>query len=125
MLEITDVARDKIKEVLSENSGKYLRIAIEAGWGGPRLGLALDELKENEETIQVNSIDLLMSDNVKSSADGNTIDYIQSTEGEEGFVIGIPGQTDCEGCSCWCLLISVMLLLWVVAGSIPAAATCF
>jgi Fe-S cluster assembly iron-binding protein IscA len=31
MLEITDVARDKINEVLSENSGKYLRIAIEAG----------------------------------------------------------------------------------------------
>ena len=110
MLEITDEARDKINEVLSENAGKYLRITIEAGWGGPRLGLALDELKENEETIQVNSIDLLMSDNVKSSADGNTIDYIQSTEGE-GFVIGIPGQTGCEDCSCWCLLINVMLLL--------------
>ena len=31
MLAITDVARDKIKEVLSENSGKYLRIAIGAG----------------------------------------------------------------------------------------------
>jgi len=31
MLEITDVARDKIKEVLSEYPGKYLRIAIEAG----------------------------------------------------------------------------------------------
>jgi len=31
MREITDVARDKIKEVLSENSGKYLRIVIEPG----------------------------------------------------------------------------------------------
>jgi len=31
MLEITDVARDKIKEVLSENLGKYLRIAMEPG----------------------------------------------------------------------------------------------
>jgi len=31
MLEITDVARDKIKEVLSRNAGKYLRITIEAG----------------------------------------------------------------------------------------------
>ncbi len=99
MLEITDVARDKIKEVLSENSGKYLRIAIEAGCGGPRLGLALDELKENEETTQVNGIDLLISDEVKSYTDGNTINYIPSTDGE-GFVIDKPGQTGCTGCSC-------------------------
>ena len=99
MLEITDVARDKIKEVLSENSGKYLRIAIEAGCGGPRLGLALDELKENEETTQVNGIDVLISDEVKPHSDGSTINYIQSTDGE-GFVIDQPGQTGCTGCSC-------------------------
>ena len=99
MLEITDVARDKIKEVLSENSGKYLRIAIEAGCGGLRLGLALDELKENEETTQVNGIDLLISDEVKPYSDGSTINYIQSTDGE-GFVIDQPGQTGCTGCSC-------------------------
>jgi len=107
MLEITDVARDKIKEVLSENSGKYLRIAIEAGWGGPRLGLALDELKENEKTTQVNGIDLLISDEAKPYSDGNTIDYIQSTDGE-GFVIDKPGQTGCTGCSCWYSLTSAM-----------------
>ena len=99
MLEITDVARDKIKEVLSENSGKHLRIPIEAGCGGPRLGLALDELKDNEETTQVNGIDLLISDEAKPYSDGNTIDYIQSTDGQ-GFVIGKPGQTGCTGCSC-------------------------
>ena len=110
LLEITDAARDKIKEVLSANTGKHLRITIEAGWGGPRLGLALDELKENEETIQVNGIDLLMSDYVKPYADGNTIDYIKSTD-REGFVVGKPGQTGCEGCSCWCLLINTTNML--------------
>jgi Fe-S cluster assembly iron-binding protein IscA len=31
LLEITDAARDIIKEVLSENEGKYLRIVVEAG----------------------------------------------------------------------------------------------
>jgi len=29
MVEITDVAKDKIKEVLNENPGKYLRIVME------------------------------------------------------------------------------------------------
>ena len=100
MLEITDIARDKINEVLSRNSGKYLRITLEAGWGGPRVGLALDELKENEETTHVNGIDLLISDKVKPYSDGNKIDYIQATDGE-GFVIDKPGQTGCAGCSCW------------------------
>ena len=100
MLEITDVAREKIEEVLSEYPGKYLRIAIEAGWGGPRLGLALDELKENEETTQINGIDILISDEVKPYSDVSTIDYIQSTEGE-GFIIDQPRQTGCTGCSCW------------------------
>jgi hypothetical protein len=31
MVEITDVAKDKLKEVLNENPGKYLRIITEAG----------------------------------------------------------------------------------------------
>jgi hypothetical protein len=31
LLEITDVARDKLKEILGENSGKYLRVEMEAG----------------------------------------------------------------------------------------------
>jgi len=31
MLEITDIARDKIKEVLDGNTGKYLRVTIESG----------------------------------------------------------------------------------------------
>ena len=99
LLEITDIARDKINEVLSENSGKYLRVTIEAGWGGPRLGLALDELSENEETTQVNGIDLLISDEIKPYSDGHKLDYIISPDGE-GFIIENPEHTGCEGCSC-------------------------
>jgi Fe-S cluster assembly iron-binding protein IscA len=30
MVQITDIARDKIQEVLDQNAGKYLRIYIEA-----------------------------------------------------------------------------------------------
>jgi Fe-S cluster assembly iron-binding protein IscA len=63
------------------------------------LGLALDELKENEETIHVNGIDVLISDMVRPYTDGNKVDYIQSIDGE-GFIVGKPGQTGCEGCSC-------------------------
>jgi Fe-S cluster assembly iron-binding protein IscA len=62
------------------------------------LGLALDEPGENEETTQINGLDVLIADMVKPFSDGNTIDYRQSIEGE-GFVIDNPGETGCEGCS--------------------------
>jgi hypothetical protein len=31
MIEITDAARDKLKEVIGANPGKYLRVRFEAG----------------------------------------------------------------------------------------------
>ena len=56
------------------------------------MGLALDEPNENEEITQVNGIDVLISDEVKIFTDGNTIDYVNSSDGE-GFVI--TGHTYC------------------------------
>ena len=31
MIQITDAARDKLSEVLKENSGKYLRVFLKSG----------------------------------------------------------------------------------------------
>jgi len=50
------------------------------------LGLALDEPNENEDTTQVNGIDVLISNSVKGFADRNAIDYVNLPDGE-GFVI--------------------------------------
>lgn len=94
VLNITDLAKDKINEVLKENPGKHLRIVIQGmGWGGPRLGLALDE-PNDKETIQVNGIDVLVSDSVKRYVDRNTIDYNDSAWGR-GFKISRAGYSGC------------------------------
>jgi len=58
------------------------------------LGLALDEPNENEEITQVNGIDILISDAVKTFTDGNTIDYVNSPDGQ-GFVITSAEYTYC------------------------------
>jgi len=58
------------------------------------LGLALDEPNENEETTQVNGIDVLIADAIKAFADGNTIDYVNLPDGE-GFTIASAGYTSC------------------------------
>jgi len=95
LLEITDTAKDKLQEVLDKNDGKHLRVVIASvGWGGPKLGLALDEPNENEATTQINGIDVLISDEVKPFADKNKIDYLKLPDGE-GFVISTPEQTCC------------------------------
>ncbi len=95
MVTITDVAKDKIQEVLKQNPGKYIRIVVQgSGWGGPRLGLALDEPEENEKTVPVNGIDVLISENIKRYVEKNTIDYIDSPYGG-GFSIGRAGSSCC------------------------------
>ena len=58
------------------------------------MGLALDEPNENEDTTQINGIDVLISDSVKALADNNTIDYVNSPYGE-GFIIAPAGYTGC------------------------------
>ena len=87
MVEITDAARDKIKEALDQNAGKYLRIFVEgSGWGGPRLGMALDEPEENEKTVEINGLNVLIDDYVRPFTDGTKLDYVKRPGGE-GFIM--------------------------------------
>ncbi len=91
-LSLTDKAKEKIQEILSKNPGKYLRVVIDGfGWGGPRLGLALDEPDANEVPVKVDDIDVLISDQVKAFAKRSSVDYVK-TPYREGFTI------DSEGC---------------------------
>ena len=87
MLQITDSAKDKIKLIQEQQKGKLLRISMDGmGWGGPKLGMALDEPKENEKPVQVNGIDVLIEDIVRSLTDETIIDYVDEPSGR-GFLI--------------------------------------
>ena len=87
MISITDLAKEKIEEVLQSNPGKYLRLIIQGyGWGGPQLGLALDEPRGSEVPVEVNGLGVLIADKVKGYVDGSVVDYIKSSNGE-GFAI--------------------------------------
>jgi Fe-S cluster assembly iron-binding protein IscA len=84
MIELSDATRDKIKEVLSNNPGKYLRLVVEGdGCAGPYLKLSLDEAGTNEITTQINGIDLLISDEVKRHAEITRISIFLNPEGRD------------------------------------------
>ena len=84
MIEITDVAKNKIKEILDRNPGKYLRIVVEGdGCAGPYLRLSLDEVGANEVLTNINGIDLLISDEVKRHAEVTTIKIFLNDIGKD------------------------------------------
>jgi len=50
------------------------------------LGLALDELKAEEQRTKINGIEFLIADDILPFTEGNVIDYVSSAYGE-GFTI--------------------------------------
>ena len=50
------------------------------------MAMALDEPEKDEESININGIDVLLADYTKPFVDGTTVDYIKEDRGE-GFVI--------------------------------------
>jgi Fe-S cluster assembly iron-binding protein IscA len=86
MIEITDAAKSEIIEILKKNPGKHLRIVVEGdGCAGPYLGLSLDEVNSNEKTIQVNGIDILISDEVERHAELTTINIFLNHTGRDSL----------------------------------------
>lgn len=86
---ITDKAEKKLSEILTkaENKGKALKLYIAGfGWGGPRLGIALEEQKKGEHSRKVNGIKIVWNNTVGSLADNVTIDY-RKTFFNEGFTV--------------------------------------
>ena len=91
-VKITDDAKVEVVEMMKESGYKnpVLRLNIAGfGWGGPRLGLVLDELEENENVVTDNDVkidyDRRIEDYV-NSARNITIDLRKDKYGA-GFVV--------------------------------------
>lgn len=59
--------------------------------------MALDEPEEGETSINVNGIDVLVSDPVKELVEDTVIDYVWE-HNNEGFVM--TGKEGCGDCNC-------------------------
>ena len=103
MIEVTEKALTELKELLAkqENAGKFIRLFFGGvGWGGPRLGMTLDESTEKDEKIETGGISFLVDQSVRDmiTQNGNvSIDYSDSFL-RKGFTVGFK---DASGsCSC-------------------------
>lgn len=76
-IDLTKTANEELKKVMeSRDSIKPLRIYIAGyGWGGPSFGLALDELKEGDESTKIGDYTFVLEGDLIESFDTFTVDY--------------------------------------------------
>lgn len=91
-INLTSIASDKLKELLEEKkTDKHLRIFIAAyGWGGPTIGLALEDPKEDDTQVEVDNLKFTIEDGLVDTFDVVTVDYSDSWM-RRGFSV-IPGR---------------------------------
>lgn len=80
MIKVTEMAAEKIKQNISKqkNSEKVmLRISFGGyGWGGPRLQLTLDELKNQDDVvIESQGITVIYNSDIEEYVQDSIIDY--------------------------------------------------
>ena len=92
-MKITEEALAALQPILAENTGKLLRIIFEGfGWGGPKLGLALEE-PEEKDIVEIDGQPLMMTDAIQGFSQGQVLDFINDERGS-GFFIKA-GQSCC------------------------------
>ena len=86
-IQVTDDAKEELAPIMEENTQKSLRLFVQGfGWGGPRLGIALDELTEEDEQVSHNGIDVIFAKRDKNYFHQATIDFEDSNYGK-GFIV--------------------------------------
>ena len=100
MVEVTPSAAQQITEYFKGKDVTPIRIFLnEGGWGGPSLGMALDEPKDNDSVFDVEGFQYLVDNDLLEKAKSIKVDFLQV-----GFKIDsnltFGSESGCEGCSC-------------------------
>ena len=94
MFSLTDRAKEQLERYFATQAKSPIRVYMAAGWGGPRLALALDEQKENDKVFDVDGFTFLIEQSLFDSAAPITVDL-----NEMGFVVRSKLPMSSEGCS--------------------------
>lgn len=92
-IKITNDAERELKQIISKsdyNDPTFKIVIAGVGWGGPKLGLTLDELRDYDENLlNINDINISIDENVARFVTGEipiVIDYKTTPQGK-GFMI--------------------------------------
>lgn len=107
MLEVTEMAGQKLKTYLEENKiDSAVRVAVMNGCGGPSLGLALDEAKATDATADQGGVQVIIDKDLLGQCSAVRVDF---TEGsgcgcQSGFSVtaSVPLPNTGGGCGGSC-----------------------
>ena len=114
MIEVTELAGQKLKAYLDENKiDSAVRVAVMNGCGGPSLGLALDEAKATDATTEREGVTVLIDNELLSQCGGVRVDFSEGSGCgcQSGFAVtstvplpntggGCGGSCSSGGCGC-------------------------
>lgn len=107
MLEVTEMAGQKLKKYLAENKiDSAVRVAVMNGCSGPSLGLALDEAKATDATADRDGVQVIIDNDLLGQCGAVRVDF---TEGsgcgcKSGFSVtaSVPLPSSGGGCGGSC-----------------------
>lgn len=104
MVTISDVAAEKIKDILKVEGMPQAALRITAGAGsccGPQYEIMIDEKTGTGDTVvEKNGAKLFLDPSAVAALDGALLDFISDDRGE-GFAIAFPnGRPSTGGCGC-------------------------
>ncbi len=101
-MEITELAIEKLKEVMDEQGegGSSLRvIAMPAESGGVQYMLTMENESQADDTeLNVSGVKFLMDSDSAPFLEEATIDFVENLGGQVGFVINNPMYASAGGC---------------------------
>ncbi|EHQ87432.1 HesB/IscA family protein [Desulfosporosinus youngiae] len=105
MVKITELAAQKVKEVLKAQNKEnaLLRLyLVGMGCGGPNFGMTLDESKTEDDVLdQEHGVSIVVETKLSMYLEGAVIDYIESDNGG-GFEIRMAKMPSSGGCDSGC-----------------------
>ncbi len=101
MVQLTDSAKNKVKDFATKNAsyqGKAFRVYVQGGGcHGFSYGFTFDEKREGDEINKNGDVDVLIDPQSAKYLNGAQIDYVEDLKGA-GFVIENPNATGTCGC---------------------------
>jgi iron-sulfur cluster assembly protein len=99
-IEISDVAAEKLKELLAgqPDADQALRVAVRGGGcSGFQYALALDKRKDDDKVFEHNGVSVLVDKVSMQFVFGSVVDYVEGLQGA-GFAVNNPNVVAACGC---------------------------
>lgn len=98
MIELTDAAKARVRELLNDETGNRLRVFVQnGGCSGFEYGMAFDDVREGDEVLEMEGFTLLIDPESVPALTGVTVDFVESLTGS-GFTFVNPNARSSCGC---------------------------